>query len=456
MHEDEILKYLEWALDKGAKYADVRIETRNSTVLTIRDGTLREMVGGVETGMGVRILRSCWGFASTNDTDDAKGAFERALKLSGLRGEKISLKKIKPAREKFAIRVKKSPNDVDIEIKKKIVMDSYRAAKSRGRVKSVTVNYADSIKKKFFANTDGALISSLIPSVMFSVMVVARKGNMLQEARERSGAVAGFEYIEKEDVCKTAVRASERSVKLLDAEPPPAGKYPVVMNPTLAGVFMHEALGHAAEADHILLGESILAGKSGRKIASELLTVCDNPTIPDSYGFYRYDDEGVPSRNTVVIEKGVLKTFLQSRESASVMRADTTGNARAESYADLPIVRMSNTVIEKGDRTFEEVAEIKEGIYAKGMRGGQVDTVRGEFQFSAEEGFLIENGEIKKMLRNVSLSGRTLDALKNIDAVGKDFARGSIGQCGKQGQSVPVAEFGPHVRVRGLLVGGIA
>jgi TldD protein len=456
MYEDKILRYLEWALDKGAKYADVRIEMRDSTVLTIRDGTLREMVGGIEVGAGIRILRNCWGFASTNDMGDAQGAFERAFKLSGLRGEKISLKKTKPARDDFTIKVKKSPKDVDIEIKKKIVMDAYRAAKSHERVKSVTVNYADSIKKKFFANTDGALISSLTPSVMFSIMAVAREGNLLQEARERTGAVAGFEYIEKEDIYQTALRASERSVKLLDAKSPPAGKYPVVMNPTLAGVFMHEALGHAAEADHILLGESILAGKSRWKIASELLTVCDNPTIQESYGFYKYDDEGVPSGNTVVIEKGVLKTFLQSRESAYFMRADTTGNARAESYADLPIVRMSNTVIEKGDRNFEEIAEIKEGIYAKGMRGGQVDTVRGEFQFSAEEGFLIKNGEIKKMLRNVSLSGRTLDALKGIDAVGKDFSRGSIGQCGKQGQSVPVAEFGPHVRVTELLVGGVA
>ena len=229
----------------------------------------------------------------------------------------------------------------------------------------------------------------------------------------------------------------------------------VIMDPKLTGVFMHEALGHAAEADHVLCGESILSDKLGEEIAYQGLTVADDPTIENSHGYYRYDDEGIRARRTEMIKEGVLVSFLHTRETAGRFNAEPTSNARAANYSELPLVRMSNTVIEPGDSDFEEMREdISYGIYAKGMRGGQVDTVRGEFQFSAEEAFLIEKGELTKRLKNVSLSGRTLDILKSIDAVGKKKVKGSIGFCGKAGQEVPVSEYAPHIRVKKILVGG--
>ncbi|MBK5191063.1 MAG: TldD/PmbA family protein [Methanosarcinales archaeon] len=185
------------------------------------------------------------------------------------------------------------------------------------------------------------------------------------------------------------------------------------------------------------------------------MTVADDPTIEHSHGYYRYDDEGMMSKRTEMIKDGVLVSYLHSRETAGRLGAMPTANARAADYSDIPIVRMSNTVIEEGDWNFNEMREdIPFGIYAMGMRGGQVDTVKGEFQFSAEEAFLIENGTLSKRLKNVSLSGRTLDVLKNIDAVGNDKKRGTIGFCGKDGQEVPVSEYAPHVRVTKILVGG--
>jgi TldD protein len=227
------------------------------------------------------------------------------------------------------------------------------------------------------------------------------------------------------------------------------------MDNKLTGLFMHEALGHAAEADHVLYGETILKDKLGEEIAYNGLTVADDPTIESSHGFYRYDDEGVRSNRTEVIKNGVLVSYLHSRETAGRLGASPTANARAADYSDTPLVRMSNTVIEEGDWRFEEMLEdIPFGIYAKGMRGGQVDTIKGEFQFSAEEAFLIENGRLSTRLKNVSLSGRTLDVLKHIDAVGNDQKRGTIGFCGKDGQDVPVCEYAPHVRVTKIMVGG--
>jgi len=293
------------------------------------------------------------------------------------------------------------------------------------------------------------------PGIFMRVGVVARKGEVLQEGRESVGAVAGFEFIEAENPVTIAGKAADKAVKLLDAELPPAGELPVIMDNKLTGVFMHEALGHAAEADHVLYGESILKGKLGEEIAYERLTVVDDPTIKSSHGFYQYDDEGVRSSRTEVIKNGILVSYLHSRETAGRLDANLTANARAADYSDIPLVRMSNTVIEEGDWHFEEMLkDIPFGIYAKGMRGGQVDTVKGEFQFSAEEAFLIEKGTLSKRLKNVSLSGRTLDVLKHIDAIGNDKKHGTIGFCGKDGQDVPVCEYAPHVRVTKILVGG--
>ncbi|MFQ5888120.1 MAG: TldD/PmbA family protein, partial [Candidatus Hydrothermarchaeales archaeon] len=270
------------------------------------------------------------------------------------------------------------------------------------------------------------------------------KDGKVQFGSERLGGTGGMEAIA--DCERSARVAAEKAIRLLTADEPPSGNFDVVLDPHLTGVFIHEALGHAAEADHILQDESILKGKLGEEIASNLVTVYDDSTLDGSFGFYSYDSEGIKGEKTTLIEEGILKSYLHSRETSSRLDQKNTGNARAQSFGHQPIVRMSNTYIKPGDHDFEELFDgIKRGIYLKGSKGGEVDTARGVFQFSAEEGFLIEKGEVTRAIKDVALSGETLEILRRISALGKDFDL-SIGFCGKAGQAVPVGDGGPHIR----------
>ncbi|MFZ2070567.1 MAG: TldD/PmbA family protein [Halobacteriota archaeon] len=461
--EAEIRKAIDFVVSKDARYADVRIEQGYATVIELRDGIFREMSYGIAHGLGVRVLyNNSWGFSSSNDLSNLKDVFAdalkigRALSLSEAKTEAITIADAPARSEQFRLKPKINPDDVSIDDKKDCVKAAYKAAKEQSpHIKSVSCLYLDGYEESIYANSEGSYIVMKTPAVFMRVHAVAKKGDVLQEGRESIGAVAGFEVIEAENPAVMGVKAADKALRLLDAGMPPAGELPVIMDQKLTGVFMHEALGHAAEADHVLYGESILRGKLGTAIAYDGLTVADDPTIENSHGYYKYDDEGMQSRRTELIKDGVLVSYLHTRETAGRLGATPTSNARAADYSEIPLVRMSNTVIEEGSSNFEDMREdISFGIYAKGMRGGQVDTIRGEFQFSAEEAFLIEKGRLTKRLKNVSLSGSTLDVLKNIDAVGNDKTRGSIGFCGKDGQEVPVSEYAPHVRVKKILVGG--
>ncbi len=465
--EEEIRRALDFVLAQHARFADIRLEKGYATVIDLRDDVFREMSYGIDHGMGVQVLyKNSWGFSSSNSITSSalKERFEDAFNIgkalslseSDTKGEPITLADAPSNTEYFALKPRINPDDVSIDEKKRMVKEAYDAAKNHSElIKSISILYLDGYEQKIYANSDGSYIVVETPAVFMRAGVVAKKGTVLQEGRESIGAVAGFEFIKEEDPTTVALKAADKAVRLLDAELPPAGPLPVIMDNRLTGVFMHEALGHAAEADHVLYGESILKGKLGAEIAYEGLTVADDPTIEYSHGYYRYDDDGMRSSRTELIKNGVLVSYLHSRETAGRLDALPTSNARAADYSDTPLVRMSNTVIEEGDWNFDEMRSgIPFGIYAKGMRGGQVDTVKGEFQFSAEEAFLIENGALTKRLKNVSLSGRTLEVLKNIDAVGNDKKRGTIGFCGKDGQDVPVSEYAPHVRVTKILVGG--
>jgi TldD protein len=470
---EEIKKAMDLVASRNAKYADIRIQKAFGTVIELRDDVIREMTCGIDQGMGVRVLyKNSWGFSSSNNLSKTKttikNSFEDALNLGRAlsRSESESNKKtetedvkiadVKTINDHFKLKPRINPEDVSIEEKKEVVKDAYSAAKEHStKIKSISILYLDGYEEKIYANSEGSYIVTENPAVFMRVRAVARGGNILQEGRESIGAVAGFEIIKEENPEIIGLKAADKAVRLLDASLPPAGEFPVIMDNELTGVFMHEALGHASEADLVLVGESILREKLGSKIAYEGLSVSDDPSIENSYGYYRYDDEGVRSKRTEVIKNGILVSYLHTRETAGRLGGVPTGNARASDYSEFPLVRMSNTVIEGGEWNFKEMCEdISFGIYAKGMRGGQVDTISGEFQFSAEEAFLIERGTLSKRLKNVSLSGRTLAVLKNIDAVGRDKKRGSIGFCGKDDQEVPVSEYSPHVSVKKILVGG--
>ena len=454
----ELERQMMRAIDDGADYLDIRYEKEQSTVIEIRDDVLREAKVGFELGAGIRVLLDgSWGFYATSDPSRLEDGITKALKLAKAHkaDKNIKLAPSDSTNEEFKLKVREPPEDVGIDRKISLVREAYkRLVDVDERIKSASVYYTDSIIEKLFLNSEGSEIRLHLPYISIGFRAVASEGGELQEAHDRVGAFTGFELTKENDPGEIAASVSRRALRLLDAKNPPAGKFPVVMDGKLLGVFAHEALGHAAEADLVVSGESILADKIGSRIASEIITIADDPSIPQTHGYYPFDDEGVRSRRTLIIENGTLRSYLHTRSSAGELGMEVTANARAEDNSHIPIARMSNIIIERGDQSFDEIIEdIKRGIYAKGMRGGQVDTVGGNFQFTAEEAFMIEDGEVKGSIRNLSLAGRTLEVLEKIDALGKDVT-GSIGFCGKNGQTVPVSESGPDARISEILVGG--
>ncbi|MFQ5975427.1 MAG: TldD/PmbA family protein [Candidatus Hydrothermarchaeales archaeon] len=434
---DQILKL-------PARFIDVTVQSSETTTITVKDGVAKDLSSGEVFGIGVRVLDKTWGFASSNSMDQIYEMAERAFMIAKSGDEKIKFSDLGGIKEKVVVKPKIDPADVGIEEKRNRIKEVEGEVKGFKEVVSTSFSYLDSKIKTQYFTSEGTEIESESSKVALFSAVFAKKDGKVQFGSERLGGTGGLEAIA--DSKSSAKRAAEKAIRLLTAAEPPGGDFDVVLDPYLAGVFIHEALGHATEADHILQDESILKGKLGKGIASNLVTVYDDSTLEGSFGFYSYDSEGVKGEKTTLIEEGVLKSYIHSRETSSRLGQRDTGNARAQSFGHQPIVRMSNTYIKPGDYDFEELFEgIKNGVYLKGSKGGEVDTARGVFQFSAEEGFLIENGKITRPIKDVALSGETLEILKKISSLGKDFKL-SIGFCGKAGQAVPVGDGGPHIR----------
>ncbi|MFQ6136119.1 MAG: TldD/PmbA family protein [Candidatus Hydrothermarchaeales archaeon] len=438
------MQELKKVLELPARFIDITLQTSKITSILVKDGVAKDISSGEVFGIGVRVLGKRWGFASSNSRDNIYEMAEQAYKIARRGDEEIEFTTMGGAKDEVAIKPKIDPEDVSIEEKREIVGRAEREVKDYAEVVSSSFSYFDSKIKIDYVNSEGADIQLKDTKVALFSSAFAKKDDKVQFGSERIGGTGGLELIA--DCENSARKAAEKAIRLLSAKEAPSGNFDVVLDPKLTGVFIHEALGHATEADHVIQGESILEGKLGKEIASNLVTVYDEPTLQGSFGFYFYDSEGVEGGKTTLIEDGVLRSYLHSRETSSKLNQENTGNARSQSYSHQPIVRMSNTYLKPGEYDFEEILEgIKYGVYLKGSKGGEVDTARGIFQFSAEEGFLIENGEVTTPVKDVALSGETLEILKKVSATGKDFEL-SIGFCGKAGQAVPVGDGGPHIR----------
>ena len=437
-------------------FHDSRILKSISTAIIMDNGEIREISNNFSSGAAVRVLNGGnWGFVSQDDVEHLDKALGSAQKLAEAARRKSNRSRIELARiERPKLQnlpeVKEKPGDIPIEDKVKLISEIEKAASIEG-IKSTSAVYSESLITVRYSSSEGEDHEYTLNRIGFSISAVAQSEGVYQIGRESRFAVSGFEIFKKYDAFELAQKAANTAIELLGAKTPKAGAYPVILNQELAGVFIHEAVGHAVEADHVLEGNSILTGKIGEKIASPLITVYDDPSLHE-YGYYPFDDEGAGSKRTTLIENGVLKSFIHSRETAGVLGGESR-NARAQGYAR-PIIRMSNTFISPDGTKFEEMlSELKDGIYLKGSRGGQVNPGEGVFQFNAERGFLVENGELTTPLRDVSLSGHTLEILNSIAMVGNDLEMNS-GRCGKAGQLVPVTDGAPHVLVKRALVGG--
>lgn len=437
-------------------FHDTRIIKSRSTAIVLDNGEIKEISNNFSSGAAVRALNDgSWGFVSQDNPESLDEALKLAERLAEAVRSKsprspLKLAKIENPSLTNLPKIKEDFRDIPIDEKVKLLAEIEKSARIEG-IKSTNAVYSESEITVRYSSSEGLDCEYTLSRIGFAISAIAYSEGVYQIGRESRFGVMGFEFFKKHDAFELARKAASTAIELLSAKTPKAGAYPVILDQELAGVFIHEAVGHAVEADHVLEGNSILADKMGENIASPLITVYDDPSLHE-FGYYPFDDEGTESKRTTVIEKGVLKSFLHSRETAGKL-GGVSRNSRAQGYAR-PIIRMSNTFMANGEMKFEEMlGELKNGIYLKGSRGGQVNPGEGVFQFNAERGFLVENGEITTPLRDVSLSGHTLEILNNVLAVGNDLELRS-GRCGKAGQLVPVSDGAPHALVRKATVGG--
>jgi TldD protein len=443
---------LDKVFDIPARFIEVTFQHSNITNIVTKDGVAKDISAGESQGFGVRVLDRIWGFASSNNPKELLESAEKAFKAAKVGDDSIIFEPRSGVEDKVSTKARMNPFNVPIDEKINLGMRAFERVKGEKKVVSSSFNYVDAVTRGIYANSEGTRIESKSTKVAFFASVFAKKDATLQFGSERIGATEGFEFLRNPE--ETADKALEKALRLLDAKAAPSGRFPVVLDPLLTGVFIHEALGHAVEADHVIQGDSILEGRIGEKIASEHVSISDDPTVKGGFGFYHYDSEGTKPHKTQLVQDGVLKSFLHSRETSSTLKMKNTGNARAQAFDHRPIVRMSNTFLAPGTYSVEELIEdVDFGVYLLGSKGGEVDPAKGVFQFSAEEGFQIENGELTTPLRDVALSGETLMILAEIEAVGRDFGS-HIGFCGKDGQAVPVGDGGAHIRTQAA-VGGL-
>ncbi len=453
------------ASKKGVAFCDARFFEQRTSLFARQDGRADKVFFEQQSGIGVRVLYDgAWGFACTDEltNEAAEECLEQALALareaSKNIGEPAAVAQLEPVQDAVQGPCERDPASVRASEKMALVeAQEKRAIELAGDFLANTrAQYLESRTREIVANTLGTLVESEYTRTQLGVVVTVREGDVRQQAAETKNALAGFEFVSQFSPEEIAGVAARRALDLLRAQRAPAGTFPVVLHPSVVGVFIHEALGHNAEADGYVAGESILEGRLGQRIASPLLNVVDDSTIAGSWGSFFYDSEGVPGRRRQIIKDGVLVGLMHSLETAAKLGAQPTGSARAMSHAHPPIVRMSNTIVEPGTRPVQEIiAEIDRGILLEKGQWGYVICSRGQYTCHAGHGRMIRNGELAEMIRDVSVSGLILDTLNDIDAVSQEFEMLTFGgMCGKDGQGMYVNGGGPYVRVKQLVVGG--
>ncbi|MCK9605077.1 MAG: metalloprotease TldD [Methylomonas sp.] len=325
------------------------------------------------------------------------------------------------------------------------------------RIEEVMVSLVAAYDNVLVANQDGSLQADVRPLVRMNVSVIMVENGRREQGSMGGGGRSDYSYFLEGDRAMDFAREAVRQAQInLQAEEAPAGNMTVVLGPGWPGILLHEAIGHGLEGDFNRKGTSAFSGRVGERVASDLCTVVDDGTLPGRRGSLSIDDEGTPTENTVLIENGILKGYMQDKLNARLMGVKPTGNGRRESYAHLPMPRMTNTYMLPGQSDPEEIIRsVKKGLYARNFGGGQVDITSGKFVFSASEAYLIENGKITRPVKGATLIGNGPDVLTKVSMVGNDMQLDSgVGTCGKEGQSVPVGVGQPTLKIDGMTVGG--
>ena len=449
------------AMRSGGDFAEIFAEDRRGTGARLDDGRVEDLASGRERGAGIRVVKGeTTGFAHTSDLSEAglRAAAEAAAAAARDGGGGVRTVPLRRVDAPAPTDVAVLPETVAKADKVGLLRRADDAARrAGGSIRQVSAIYGDSRRRILVANSEGVLASDDQVKTRFAVSCVASGDTGLQTGRESVGATVGFELFDRISVEELAEAASARAITKLNARPAPSGRVPVVIKQGSGGVLFHEACGHGLEADLVAKDSSVFRGKVGQLVASPLVTLVDDGTMGPEWGAIAIDDEGHPAQRNVLIEDGVLTDYMWDWLRARKEGRPGSGNGRRESYQHLPMVRMTNTYVLAGEEDPEEIIrQTPYGVYVAQLGGGQVNTASGDFVFGMTEAYLIEDGRITDPLRDANLIGNGPEVLRNIDVVGNDFAMGSPGTCGKDGQGVPVGDGQPTLRVTGMTVGGTA
>jgi TldD protein len=468
----DLEKVLRTALRNGGALAELFFENNDSSRIFFEDGKVDRLVDGTDRGAGLRILfegRSVYGY-TTDLTQSALENLATALsaavavkdgKSKAKAAERIEWRRTEPkSREIADYRVKKSPRAITLKEKVDLAQRAVQGARDElPAARQISAAVGDSLRRILVVNSDGLLSLDEKTYLQVGVEVVGETKEKSGESRIESaydtdGGFVGIEFFEKTTPESIGRDAAKRVKILLTAVPAPSGSMPVVLASEAGGTMIHEAVGHGLEADLACNGLSVYQNKIGEQVASPLISVLDDGTMPERRGSFTFDDEGTPSQRNVLIEHGILKGYMVDRISAMKFDLPATGNGRRETFRHKPIVRMTNTYIAPGkDDPAEILRDTKWGVYVKAMGGGQVNTVTGDFVFAVTEGYLIRDGKIAEPIRGATLVGNGPKVLQIIDRVGSDLGF-ATGTCGKDGQGAPVTDAQPTMRIPELTVGG--
>lgn len=456
---DEIfMEIIKRAMSSGGDYADVFVQQESPLSIQMEDNKIEKLVSGSDSGVGVRVVfgdRSSYAYSndfSESSLFDLADAVSRAVKDGKVGSPVIDLSRVRPS---VNFKIVDDPREVDIKKKLQLIENANRAAKDYSpHIKQVSVTYRDTVQNVCIATSDGTIAEDERIHTLALIHVIAADGDVLQTGYEPVGGLSGFELFEENPLDEIAVKAAQKAVAMLKAKKAPGGRMPVVISSEAGGTMIHEAVGHGLEADLVQQGLSVYKDKVGQRIASPLITIIDDGTLASKRGSFRFDDEGVVSQRTVLVEKGILKGYMHDRLTARRAGVRPTGNGRRQSYKYRPIPRMSNTIIAPGEGSTDEIVRsLDKGFFVKKMGGGQVNTVTGEFVFEVSEGYMIEKGRVGEPVRGATLIGNGPEILNSMDMVGSDIGF-AIGTCGKDSQGVPVSDAMPTVRIPEMVVGG--
>jgi TldD protein len=457
--DKEILnKLLSIALQNGGEFAEVYVEYNVSNGIGLDENKIRAASRGVDMGVGIRVLQGeKTGYAHTDDLDKDKLA--ETARVAGL------IASGKMTQRSFDLReieipnyylVNTSPDSIIPQDKAKLLWKANSVVRAYDkRINQVNASFSDTNKRIIIANSEGVYVTDDQTISRLTVRANAIENGKRSRGYAYKGGTLGYEHYDLLAAEKIAKEAGRVAIAMLPAEDAPAGEYPIVLAKGDCGTFFHEAIGHSLEGDGARRKTTCFWDKQGKMIASKIVSLADNGTIPGLRGSINVDDEGTPGQNTVLIKDGVCTGFLYDKLNAGLMKTKSTGNGRRQSYQHYPIPRMTNTYLMAGKDDPEDILRsVKNGIYIKNIGGGNVSSTTGRFVFSVPEGYMIEDGKITTPLKGIQLMGNGPDVLKNITMVGPDLDIWGGGTCGKAGQSKPVSDGNPTLKVAKITIGG--